>query len=321
MAEKPLCFNGRVLCNARVFLRHYHHPQTILATLIDVEKQPEWDESVTQGEYIAYPTTTDETSYPVKVDLVSFTLSKQPLLSEIIFQKMKFALASTLEFITRGSYKAKKPSNAVLVARNWRIDEDQSCWLFNRSVAGESSLSKADELWSYFFMQPVLDSESRSIVHIIICNSCDSKPCPERMAARLVALKQYFEMQTLRTKPLKHASLRHVADSRALREADILARESLMGSEVGSVSGSVSSIYHTLERSSQPPTIHRLSSSSMQKLPSSPTSEGAEPSPRWSLDSSSAILSSRKRLRRKTRGSLPGSAPAATRIRRVTTRV
>lgn len=102
------------------------------------------------------------------------------------------------------------------------------------------------------------------------------------MAARLVALKQYFEMQTLKTRPLKHASLRHVADSRALREADILARESLLGSEVGSTAESLPG-YQTFEGSPHP-AIRRRASDSVNKVSTSPSADGG-PSQRWSWDS------------------------------------
>lgn len=219
-------------------------PETILATLTAVEKQAEWDKSVRSGEYIAYPTTTDETNYPVKVDLVSFTLSREPSTCQIIGDRIKYAFELSWEILTRGSYKARKPTNTILVARNWRLDEDQSCWLFNRNVDGGDS-HNTKELWSYYFIQPVIGSQSKSILHIISCTSRHTDDAPALTAARLVALKHYFEMQTLKTRPLKHASLRHVADSRALREADILARESLMGSERGSVAGSLYSHQET----------------------------------------------------------------------------
>ncbi|XP_063958301.1 uncharacterized protein LOC129264739 [Lytechinus pictus] len=235
----------------------------IMETLKDITKTTEWDNEVSESNYVSIPTTTNASDHhPLVVDVVSLTLAKRKTLSPSFMDRLVAFLAIPYNMLSQGSgYSTyRNASKPAVVARSWKMEGDSSGWMFSRTVSKGKGHS-LDELWSYTLVQSSTEDTNKSLIHHLACTMLSDKNAShsEKPASRLSALKQYFELKHLKVGPLCHCSLKHLT-SHTLQSKACINGTSNKYSLKESLPDSVMPIYNALD------SLSKSDSQVMEKL-------------------------------------------------------
>ncbi|XP_033110495.1 uncharacterized protein LOC117111641 isoform X3 [Anneissia japonica] len=251
-------------------------PEDVMDTLQDVNQTVEWDSQVLEVDQVSMPTCTGlDLDHSVMTDVVTETL-KSPGTLRLFLSKLKFLIKVPYLFLTGKTIQLEEiRSNRI--ARTWQKEHDGCCWMFCKKVNKGIVLESLPDIWTYFYIRPILGDDGGSILHYILCIESDLSETPEIVASRVAAIKHYFTLKKLSLPPLKRKSLKHVTEG------------------FGSSSKQATSVISVTESS---PDIFQAGNTESQALGSSPShdascsskpvvGQGDDAQVSWTWDSSS----------------------------------
>ncbi|XP_071962123.1 uncharacterized protein [Antedon mediterranea] len=186
-------------------------PEEVMEMLQDVSKKVEWDSHVSEADQVSMPTSTGlDLDHSVMTDVVTEAL-KSPGSIQLLCSRIKFYLKMPYLMFT-GKPAQLEEVRLNRIARTWQKENDGCCWMFCKKVNKGIVLESLPDIWTYFYLRPVLGVERGCILHYILCIESDLPETAEIVASRVAAIKHYFGLRRLQLPPLRRKSLKHVTE-------------------------------------------------------------------------------------------------------------